>query len=257
MTVHLSVDSGVAWVTLDRPEALNALDAATRAELRVIYRRISEDTGIRVAVLTGAGEKSFCTGADLKSAPAAAESLVVQEFGGQSDHLLSDFPTDKPTICAINGYALGGGLEIALRADIRIASSNASFGLPEVRIGSIPGSAGTQLLPRVVGVPNAMKLILTGERIDAEEALRIGLVQEVVPLDRLKDRASELARAIAANGPLAVSAARKLVGMSLDVPLEAGIAAERYAFGLLRDTEDRAEGRRAFAEKRPPRFVGR
>jgi len=257
MTVHLSVDSGVAWVTLDRPEALNAIDAATRAELRAIYRRISDDSEIRVAVLTGAGEKSFCTGVDLKSAPAAPESLVVQEFGGRSDHLLSEFPTDKPTICAINGYALGGGLEIALRADIRIASSNASFGLPEVRIGSIPGSAGTQLLPRVVGVPNAMKMILTGERIDASEALRIGLVQEVVAFDGLMNRASELALAIAANGPLAVSAAKKLVGMSLDVPLEAGIAAERYAFGLLRDTEDRAEGRRAFAEKRPPRFVGR
>ncbi|MCR2800400.1 MULTISPECIES: enoyl-CoA hydratase/isomerase family protein [unclassified Microbacterium] len=257
MTVHLTVDEGVAWVTLDRPEALNALDAPTRAELRTIYRRISDDSEIRVAVLTGAGDRSFSTGADLKSAPASADSLVVQEFGGRSDHLLADFPVDKPTICAINGYALGGGLEIALRADIRIASANASFGLPEARIGSIPGSAGTQLLPRVVGVPNAMKMILTGERIDAEEALRIGLVQEVVPFERLQERASELARAIAGNAPLAISAVKKLVTMSQEVPLEAGIAAERYAFGLLRDTEDRAEGRRAFAEKRTPRFVGR
>jgi len=257
MTVHLTVDSGVAWVTLDRPEALNAIDAETRTQLRAAYRRISADADIRVAVLTGAGEKSFCTGVDLKSAPQNPPSLVVQEFGGQSDHLLADFPVDKPTICAINGYALGGGLEIALRADIRIASANATFGLPEVRIGSIPGSAGTQLLPRVVGIPNAMKLILTGERIGVDEALRIGLIQEVVAFDRLRERASELARAIADNGPLAVSAAKKLVGMSQDVPLEAGIAAERYAFGLLRDTEDRAEGRRAFAEKRAPRFVGR
>lgn len=257
MTVHFTVDEGVAWVTLDRPAALNAIDADTRTELRTVYRRISDDPQIRVAVLTGAGDRSFCTGVDLKATAAPPENLAVSEFGGQSDHLLAGFPTEKPTICAINGYALGGGLEIALRADMRIAAEHATFGLPEVRIGSIPGSAGTQLLPRAVGVANAMRLILTGERIDAAEALRIGLVQEVVPADRLRDRVEELALTISRNGPLAVAAAKKLVALAPDVPLEAGIAAERYAFGLLRDTADRAEGRRAFAEKRPPRFTGR
>lgn len=257
MTIRLTHDQGVAWLTLDRPEALNAIDAATRIELRDAYREIADNPAVRVAVITGAGERAFCTGVDLKKTATVTTSIVVEEFGGQSDHLLSGFPTAKPTICAINGYALGGGLEIALRADIRIASDNATFGLPEVRIGSIPGSAGTQLLPRVVGVPHAMKLILSGERVDAVEALRIGLVQEVVPLNTLHDRASELAATIAHNGPLAVAAAKKLVAQAMDMPLEAGMAAERYAFGLLRDTEDRAEGRRAFAEKRRPEFTGR
>lgn len=257
MTVHLDVNDGVALVTLDRPEALNAIDQDTRKGLREAYDRISADADIRAAVITGAGDRAFSTGVDLKKSAAVPTSLAVEEFGGQSDHLLAGFPTNTPTICAINGYALGGGLEIALRADIRIASSTASFGLPEVRIGSIPGSAGTQLLPRVVGVPQAMKLILTGERIDAAEALRIGLVQEVVEPSLLRERATELAVAISRNAPLAVAAAKKLVGQALDTPLEAGIAAERYAFGLLRDTADRAEGRRAFAEKRPPRFTGR
>lgn len=256
MTVRLTHDDGVAWLTLDRPEAMNAIDADTRIELRRAYREIAENSAIRVAVITGAGERAFCTGVDLKKTATVTTSIVREEFGGRSDHLLAGFPTAKPTICAINGYALGGGLEIALRADVRIASDNAIFGLPEVRIGSIPGSAGTQLLPRVVGVAHAMKLILTGERIDAAEALRIGLVQEVVALEALRGRAAELAAAIACNGPLAVSAAKKLVSQAMDMPLEAGMAAERYAFGLLRDTNDRAEGRRAFAEKRRPEFTG-
>ncbi|MFC5337391.1 enoyl-CoA hydratase/isomerase family protein [Leucobacter denitrificans] len=257
MTVHLSIEGGVAQVTLDRPDALNAIDAETRRELREAYATISSDPAIRVAIITGAGERSFCTGVDLKKTAGVPNNMAVEEFGGQSDHLLSGFPTNKPVICAINGYALGGGLEIALRADIRIASENASFGLPETRIGSIPGSAGTQLLPRVVGVPQALKLILTGDRVSADEALRIGLVQEVVPFSELQTRARELAERIAQNGPLAVAAAKKLVSQALEMPLDAGIAAERYAFGLLRDTEDRAEGRKAFGEKRTPNFTGR
>lgn len=257
MAVRLEIDSGVAWITLDRPEVLNAIDRDTRTQLRDAYVRVAEDTGIRVAVITGAGDRAFSAGVDLKDGGDPTTSIATEEFGGRSRHLLSGFPSDKPTIAAINGYALGGGLEIALRTDIRIASTNATFGLPEVRIGSIPGSAGTQLLPRVVGVPHALKLILTGERIDAAEALRIGLVQEVVPPETLLDRTAELALAIAANGPLAVAAAKKLVTQAPETPLDAGIAAERYAFGLLRETEDRAEGRRAFAEKRKPHFTGR
>ena len=257
MTVRLSVDSDVAFVTLDRPESLNAIDQETRQELRQIYHQISRDANIRVAVITGSGDKAFCAGVDLKESSSIPNNLAIEEFGGESDHLLAGFPMSKPVICAINGYALGGGLEIALRADIRIASENAIFGLPEVRIGSIPGSAGTQLLPRVVGISQALKLILTGNKIDAEEALRIGLVQEVVAFENLQDRAKEIALSIARNAPLAVSAAKKLILQSLEVPLESGIALERYAFGLVRDTEDRAEGRKAFAEKRAPKFKGR
>lgn len=257
MSLRWNLADGVAWLTFDRPEALNAIDTPTRAQLRERFRQISEDPAIRVAVLTGAGDRAFSAGVDLKEAKAAAPSIATQEFGGSSEHLLQDFPTEKPVICAINGYALGGGLEIALKADIRIASESATFGLPEVRIGSIPGSAGTQLLPRVIGVPHAMKMILTGERIDAAEAERVGLVHEVVAASELQKRAEEIARAIARNAPLAVSAAKKLVQQALEMPLESGVAAERYAFGLLRDTEDRAEGRRAFAEKRTPKFTGR
>lgn len=257
MAVDFTVDSGVAYVTLNRPSKHNAIDQATRDELRIIYREISNDPSIRVAVITGAGERAFCAGVDLKNSPNVPNGIAQEEFGGETNHLLKDFPTDKPIICAINGYALGGGLEIALRADIRIASENASFGLPEVRIGSIPGSAGTQLLPRVVGVPHAMRLILTGDRIDATEALRIGLVEEVIPLVELHARATEIAQTIANNAPLAVAAAKKLVLQSLESPLEAGIALERYAFGLLRETEDREEGRAAFAEKRTPQFRGK
>lgn len=257
MSLQWSLEEGVAWLTFNRPKSLNAIDTHTRSELRRRFREISENPEIRVAVLTGSGERAFSAGVDLKEAKTAAPSIASQEFGGSSEHLLQDFPSDKPVICAINGFALGGGLEIALKADIRIASETATFGLPEVKIGSIPGSAGTQLLPRVVGIPHALKMILTGERISAEEALRIGLIQEITTASGLHERAQDIARAIAGNAPLAVSAAKKLVQQAMEMPLEGGIAAERYAFGLLRDTADRAEGRLAFAEKRAPNFMGR
>lgn len=257
MTAKLAVDNNVALVTLSRPEALNAIDPEMRHRLREIYQEISDHDDIRVAIFTGAGDRAFSAGVDLKKSAVVQSNLASEEFGGKSEHLLSGFPSNKPVICAINGFALGGGLEIALRADIRVASSNAEFGLPEVKIGSIPGSGGTQMLPRVVGVPHALKMILTGGRIDAQEALRIGLVDEVVERDELLERASSIARSIAKNAPLAVSAAKKLILESLETPLSAGIALERYAFGLLRDTDDRAEGRRAFAEKRAPLYTGK
>lgn len=257
MSIRFERQGHVALVTIDRPAAMNAIDAPTRAALKEAYAEVSASPDIRAVLLTGAGDRAFCTGADLKKTMPTGDSMAVEEFGSGSDHLLAGFPTDTPVVCAINGYALGGGLEIALMCDIRIASESAQFGLPEVRIGSIPGSSGTQMLPRVVGRAHALRLILTGDRIDAAEALRIGLVSEVVEPASLQQRALEVAERIAANAPLAVVAAKKLVTQALDLPIESGIALERYAFGLLRNTEDRVEGRTAFAEKRSPNYRGR
>lgn len=258
MALLIDVANHVATITLNRPEALNSIDPQTRAELRGAWRRIKEDGDIRVAVLTGAGEKAFCTGSDLKKTMPPKESFAQLNFGqAGSDHLLADLDTDKPLICAINGYAMGGGLELALACDIRIASENAQFALSEVRLGSIPGAGGTQRLPRAIGTSNAMLMLLTGDRVDAVEALRIGLVSKVVPQNELLPAALEIATRIAGNAPLSVRAIKRLVHSGLDMPLPAAIDAERYVFGLLRDTEDRIEGRKAFQEKRSPVYRGR
>jgi len=258
MAVLFTVEDHVATLTLNRPEAMNSIDPETRAELREAWRRIKEDDDIRVAILTGAGEKAFCTGSDLKKTMPPKESFAQLTFGrSESDHLLEGLDTDKPLICAVNGYAMGGGLEIALACDIRIAAEQAQFALSEVRIGSIPGAGGTQRLPRAIGASNAMLMLLTGDRIDAAEALRIGLVSKVVPQNELLASATQIARRIAENAPLSVRAIKRLVYSGLDMPLPAAIDAERYVFGLMRDTEDRIEGRKAFQEKRKPAYQGR
>jgi E-phenylitaconyl-CoA hydratase len=165
--------------------------------------------------------------------------------------------TDKPIICAVNGYAMGGGMELALACDIRLASENAQFALSEVRIGSIPGAGGTQNLPRVIGRSDAMLMLLTGDRVDAQEALRTGLVSKVVPREQLLETALAIAGRIAQNAPLSVRAVKRLVRDGASLPLAQGMAMESYVFGMLRDTEDRIEGRRAFQEKRPPVYRGR
>jgi E-phenylitaconyl-CoA hydratase len=258
MTVEVTVRDRIATITLNRPEARNAIDPEMRKVLHETWRRVSADDEIRVAVLTGAGDRAFCAGADLKKPLPSTDSPATREFGQDaSDSLLDGLDTDKPLVCAINGHAVGGGLELALACDIRIASSEALFGLPEVRVGTIPGSGGTQLLPRTVGRSNAMHMLLTGELIDAERALAWGLVTEVMEPSAVRDRAAELATMIAANAPLAVRAVKRLVRQGADVPLPTGLSMERYAWGLLRDTDDRVEGRSAFREKRPPEFRGR
>lgn len=258
MSLIFEVVDNVATITLNRPEAMNSIDPELRAELKSAWRRIHEDDSIRVAIITGAGQKAFCAGADLKKTMPPKETFAELTFGrAESDHLLVGLTTDKPLICAVNGYAMGGGMEIALACDIRIASETAQFALSEVRIGSLPGAGGTQRLPRAIGASNAMLLLLTGDRIDAAEALRVGLVSKVVAADDLLPTALGIANRIARNAPLSVRATKRLVYQGLDIPLQAGMDAERYAFGLLRDTEDRLEGRLAFQEKRPPVYKGR
>jgi E-phenylitaconyl-CoA hydratase len=258
MPVSIEVKDFIATVLLDRPEAMNALDPESVSELHAAWDRISNDDSIRVAILTGAGERAFCTGADLKKTMPPRESFAELHFGAAKSRAgLANLQTGKPVIAAINGFALGGGLELALQCDIRIASNNAVFGLPEVGIGSIPGAGGTQRLIRAIGQSDAMLMLLTGSRIDAIEALRIGLVSRVVAAADLQELAQALARQIAGNAPLAVSAVKRLATMGRELNLPAGLELEQQAFGVLRDSEDRLEGRRAFSEKRKPAFKGR
>ncbi|TDV57743.1 enoyl-CoA hydratase/isomerase family protein [Actinophytocola oryzae] len=259
MPVDMEVDEGVAVLTLNRPEKHNSIDRPMRAELKRAWERLATDRDIRVAVITGAGTRAFCTGSDLTATPKPDHAFAADLFGGNgSDHLLAGLDeAGIPLIAAVNGYAIGGGMEIALACDIRLASGNASFGLSEVRVGSIPGAGGTQRLPRAVGQSLAMQMLLTGDRIGADHALRAGLVSEVLPGKELLPRALAIATRIAANAPLSVRAIKQLVHRGLDAPLEVAMRLEHAAFGLIRETDDRAEGRAAFTEGRPARFTGR
>jgi len=257
MALEFSIREHVATVVLNRPEAMNAIDPETQAELLDCWSRVRSDDAIRVVILTGAGERAFCTGADLKKTMPPPENYASLAFGRGDVDFASKLETDKPLICAINGYALGGGLELALACDIRIAADHARFGLPEVRVGTIPGDGGTQRLPRTVGMSDAMLLLLTGDHIDAAEALRLGIVSRVVPFAELRREAEAIAGRIAANAPLSVRAIKRLVTQGRGLPLDVAIAQERLAWGVLRDTEDRIEGRRAFQEKRKPVYKGR
>jgi E-phenylitaconyl-CoA hydratase len=254
MGVDVCVDDHIALVVLNRPQVLNAIDGPMRLEVQAAWRRIAEDEEIHVAIVTGAGERAFSAGADLKHNP-APEAADAQGLNGSLTRGMEAI--HKPLICAFNGLAFGGGLEIGLGCDIRIAADHASFALPEVRVGTLPGSGGTQRLPRLIGGSDAMWMLLTGDTIGAAEALRMGLVSSVVPASQLRECAFALARRIAGNAPLAVRAAKRLMRHGLDLPLAHALEAERAAWALLRDTEDRREGRAAFAEKRKPRYRGR
>lgn len=258
MVLDIEVRDHVATATLNRPEAMNSIDPELRQALHALWRRIALDDDIRVAVLTGAGDRAFCAGADLKKTNPPTTSYAARAFGSsEPDHLLDGFPNDTPLIAAVNGYAIGGGLELALACDIRIAADHAQFGLAEVRVGSIPGAGGTQTLPRAVGQSMARQMLFTGDRIDATTALRCGLVSEVVEPEDLLSRATEIAARIASNAPLSVRAVKRLVDQAGDVPLRTGMEFERHVWGVLRDAEDRIEGRKAFQEKRKPEYRGR
>lgn len=260
MSIDVTIDNGVMLITIARPAAMNSLDAAANQELAEVWERFSGDANAHVAVLTGQGEKSFCAGADLKTLIPAQRAAVASgkthgwEFGGG---LARGRTLDKPVIAAVNGHCLAGGLEMALACDIRICSPNARFGLAEVKWAIIPGAGGTQRLPRAVPLSMALEMILTGDPIDASEALRIGLVNRIVDLPNLVPSAMELAHRIAARGPLAVRAARRAVYEGLGRDFEAGMAIEEFLFNESIRSEDASEGPRAFAEKRPPNFKGR
>lgn len=258
MPVLYDVSERIATVTLNRPEALNSLDLESLAELNDAFHKANADENVRVVILTGAGEKAFCTGSDLKKTMPPKESFAELTFG-RSKWLypFAGMEIDKPMLCAVNGYALAGGMELALACDIRIASIKAQFGQSEVCIGSIPAAGGTQRLPRMIGMSDAMLMMLTGDRIGAEEALRIGLVSRLVAPGELMSVAREIAAKIAENAPLAVRAVKRLVRDGMDMPLLAAIQSEQFALGLLRDSQDRIEGRLAFQEKRKPNFQGR
>lgn len=243
---------GVATLTLNRPDRRNAIDQAMRDHLRSTLADLDADPGVRVVVLTGAGS-AFCAGVDLAEGPAAATDAttarppVAEPF----------WSFRKPIVAAINGAAVGGGLELALACDVRIAASTARLGLTEARIGSLPGSGGTQLLPRIVGPGHAARMLLTGDLVDAEEALGMGLVSEVVADEALAAAAADLAARIARNAPLSLLAAKEALRAARDLSFAEGQVLERRLWAELATTEDRAEGRVAFRDKRPPRFTGR
>ena len=255
MEIEVERRGAVTLVTLNRPESANALSIAARDALEAALMAFDAEPAARVAVLTGAGDKSFCSGADLRATPAA----VAAPPGGAdaADRpLVRDLGLAKPVIAAINGHALGGGLELALLADIRIAAAHATFGLTEARLGSMPGSGGTQRLPRLIGEGHALLMALSAQRIAAAEALQWGLVSRVVPGPELLAAALDLAQAIAANAPLSVRAILRAVREGRQLPLAQGLALERELFTTIRATADRAEGRAAFRERRTPDFKG-
>ncbi|WP_322818728.1 enoyl-CoA hydratase-related protein [Tepidiforma sp.] len=246
----------IAVITIDREAALNAIDAKTSSEMYRAWCDFRDDDNLRVAILTGTGRKSFSTGMDLVATARGENQFEGGRpvpFGGFTKRMT----IDKPIIAAINGYCLAGGLELALACDIRICTPEARFGLPEVRWAIMPGAGGTQRLPRAIPQAWANYMILTGEQIDAETAMRIGLVSHIVPQDELLDRAFEIARVICERGPLAVRAAKEAIRRGLDMPLEHGLAFEDLLLGRLFATEDAKEGPRAFAEKRKPNYRGR
>ena len=249
--------NGIAYVTVNRPKALNALNMATMEELRVAFADIQSDATIRVAILTGGGEKAFVAGADINEL-AQQDPVSGKAFALRGQAVLDLIENlGKPVIACINGFALGGGCELALACTMRLASENAKLGQPEVKLGIIPGYGGSQRLPRLVGKGVAMQLILSGEMISAQEALRIGLVNEVVPAVELIARAEAIAGKIASNGPLAVQYAMEAVNRGLDMTLAEGLAFEAALFGVCCSTADKKEGTAAFLEKRVAQFQGK
>ncbi len=257
MSVVVAREDAVAVVTIDRPEALNALDVATLTALRDRLAELAADSGVRAVVLTGAGEKAFAAGADIKymSGLDIEQAKEWGALGHEAGRLLETMP--KATIAAVNGFALGGGCELALACDIRFASTRAKLGQPEINLGIIPGWGGTQRLARATTLGFAKELIFTGRLVDADEALRRGLVDAVVEPEELLPRALETARLIASKSPVALAAAKAACNRALQGDHGANLAAEADTFSVLFESEDAKEGMTAFVEKREPRFTGR
>jgi enoyl-CoA hydratase len=253
----LEKKNSVAYLTVNRPKVLNALNAATIQELAVAFAEIRSDSNVRVVILTGAGEKAFVAGADIGELGKLDESSggKFAQRGQAVFDLIENL--GKPVIACVNGFALGGGCELAMACTLRLASENAKFGQPEVKLGFLPGYGGTQRLPRLVGKGMAMQLVLTGDIITAQEALRIGLVNEVIPQADLISRAEAIAQKILANAPLAVRHAMEAVNKGMEMTLAQGLALEAELFRACCGTEDKREGTVAFLEKRAAQFKGR
>src|SRR5215813_10277843 len=255
--IRLEKKNQIAYITIDRPKVLNALNMATMGELRTLFSDLKQDREVRVVILTGAGEKSFVAGADIGELQ-RNNPVEAKEYTHRGQAVLDLIENlGKPVIACINGFALGGGCEIAMACTMRLASENAKLGQPEVKLGIIPGYGGTQRLPRLVGTGLAMQMLLTGEMISAQEAHRIGLVNEVLPGDKLVSRAEEIATKIIANAPLAIQYCMEAVNQGLNMTLQEGLFLEATLFGICSASEDKKEGTTAFLEKRPPNFQGK
>jgi enoyl-CoA hydratase/carnithine racemase len=249
--------NGIAYVTLNRPKVLNALNTPTWADLRAAFEDARDDDAVRGVILTGAGDKAFIAGADINELAhvTAFQAEQSSRFGQEVLDLIENL--GKPVVAAINGFALGGGCETAMACTIRIAVENAKFGQPEVKLGLVPGGGGTQRLPRLVGKSRALQLILSGEMISAQEAYRIGLVNEIVPEADLIARAEAILSKIASNAAIAVKFALEAVNKGMETSQDEGLLLEASYFGLCAATEDKKEGTSAFLEKRAPQFHGR
>lgn len=259
-TLLYEVRDNVAIVTLNRPDRMNTLGGSMKPDLaRAFFEYARADHRVRAVLVTGAGDRAFCAGADIKERAGnqitGADYFVAQKATHDLFRNIEEF--EKPVIAAINGVALGGGLEIALCCDIRIASENARVGLPEIKLGVIPAAGGTQRLPRLIGEARAKELILTADLLDADTALRLGIVSRVVPQGELMASALSLAQRIAEHPPLAVRFAKRAINRGMQTDLDSGLEYERYAAAMIIDSEDRKEGMRAFIEKRKPVFTGR
>jgi len=247
----------IAYLTINRPKALNALSQATLAEIKSALEDARDNTTVRGVILTGAGNRAFVAGADITEI-ATISAVEAAEFTRRGQSVLDLIENlGKPVIAAVNGFALGGGCELAMACTLRLATENAKFGQPEVKLGVTPGFGGTQRLPRLIGKGLALQMILTAEAIDAREALRIGLINEVVAPDRLIARAEEILQIINANAPLAVRFSIEAVNRGLDVGQAEGLVIERALFAVCASSQDKHEGTSAFLEKRIPQFNGR
>ncbi len=249
--------NAIIYITVNRPKVLNALNMATMEELRSAFTAAKNDAEVRAVILTGTGEKAFIAGADI-SELARQDAVTAKEYAHRGQSVLDLIENlGKPVIACINGFALGGGCEVALACTMRLASENAKLGQPEVKLGIIPGYGGSQRLPRLVGKGHAMQMVLAGEMITAQEAHRIGLVNEVTAPAELIPRAEAIAAKIIANGPLAVQYAMEAVNKGMEMTLAEGLYLEAALFGLCCATEDKKEGTTAFLEKRAPQFKGK
>lgn len=255
--VLLETEENITLVTINRPESMNSLNTKTLNELLKVLRKVGSDEGVKCVILTGSGNKAFVSGADIDELvdKSVEEAIEFSELGHEVLRKLETMSI--PSIAAVNGHALGGGNELALACDIRIAAEGAKFGQPEIKLGIVPGFGGTQRLPKEVGSAVAAEMILTGGEIKADEAHEIGLVNEVVPRNRVMERSKELARKIASKSKISIQTSKDLINASIETSLETGLERERKEFGRLFDTKDQKEGMQAFLEGREPHFENR